>query len=160
MFSLPHHATPITALTMMSASWAWIACTGVLYFGLTYPNHLGSASARAIEYAMRVATVFEAMQTASVELTSASRTTQYRLPQYWSARISGGRFGASAIADTRSVPQPRSRNHVQMDRKSPAPTTEMRSARGTFRLGFWLSSAIGAEPSQPVIEKMPKTTPR
>ena len=49
MFSLPHHFVRITALTTMTANWAWTALIGVLYLGCTLANHSGSAPVRAIE---------------------------------------------------------------------------------------------------------------
>jgi hypothetical protein len=69
-------------------------------------------------------------------------------------------LAAVAIEPTLSVPQPRSRNHVQMTRIRPVMITESTSAFGTVSCGFSLSSAIGQAPSQPVIEKMPNTTAR
>jgi len=74
--------------------------------------------------------------------------------------MSGGRLDASPIAATFLVPQPSSRNQVQMTRMEPVSSTEMISALGTVERGFSLSSAIGHAPSQPVIEKMPNTTAR
>ena len=47
-----------------------------------------------------------------------------------------------------------------MTRMLPVMSTDRISALGTVERGFSLSSAIGHAPSQPVIEKIPKTTAR
>src|SRR6476661_8322810 len=113
MLFLPHHHVRMTALAIVTKNCACVAFHGVRSVGWSFVNHLGKAPARAIEYHSRVPTRLEAMHTAIVELTSARSTIQYALPQYLSARMSGGRLDASPIAATFLVPQPSSRNHVQ-----------------------------------------------
>ena len=86
-----------------------------------------------------------------------SRITQAS-PQNCLARVMpGSSMPALAMSAKLSVPQPTMTPHCTITMKMPNRITEPMSARGTFFDGFSDSSAIGAEPSQPVKAWMAKT---
>src|SRR5512132_162702 len=148
--------SPIAVATA-STHWAKIALVGVLRTGWTLPNHLGNAPSAPILYHIRVDTLPHAIDKAMTELTSMRSRIPHALPQNCLARVMPGSSMPGLVSTKRSVPQPIITPHWTMTMKIPKRITDPMRARGTFRVGFSDSSAIGAEPSQPVNAWMANT---
>src|SRR5690242_2667219 len=98
---------------------------GVLYLGWTYPSCLGSAPVRPILYQMRVEMFVHAIETASVELTSASSTRIHAPPQKRCASTNGG-SSVDLVRAVRSLtPQPLSRPQKHTMKRAPRTKIEI-----------------------------------
>src|ERR1019366_7503394 len=151
--------------TMDKTRLAMMAFVGVLCSGCTLPNQAGKVPVSPILNQIRVETLLQAWQTARVELNMAASTNTQPPPHTRSAMMSPGNAGAltrawGLVPVRMLVPHPMIWPQYMRTRKIPRPMIAIIVARGTFRLGFEVSSARGAAASQPVRPCREKTTAR
>src|ERR1051326_6249915 len=96
-----------------------IAFIGVRYTGCTFVRNLGKAPARAIEYHMRVETLFAETLTATTERNIASSTSTQPLDQKRWARTRPGSSGDDGSVSMTDVPQPSVMPHDAITRNAP-----------------------------------------
>src|SRR5579863_1915916 len=108
----------------------------------------------------RVAAFVQAIETASTEFKTATKTRIQAFPQSCFARRKHGFSEDEIKLFTSVVPHPISTAQEQNKKKTPMKKIDPMMARGSVRRGSWLSSASGATASNPVNLLMEKTTPR
>ena len=131
--------------------------TGVLYTGCTLVSDFGSEPDRAMAYHMRDPILQTASTTAKVEFKSANRINHHTGPQTCLATTTAGNSAELGSFAILLVPQPIMIAHVTKIKKTPSKMIEPMTAREMFLVGFAVSSASGAAPSQPVNACIEKT---
>src|SRR5579871_4533778 len=109
-------------------------------------------------YHMRDPILLQATATATVEFRRANRMNHQTGPHTRLATTMAGSSDELGSEPILSVPQPIIMAHVTKIRKTPSRMIEPITAREILRVGFSVSSARGAAPSQPVKACREKTT--
>src|SRR5260370_20570976 len=123
---------------------------GVLYPGGHLVSPFGSEPKGAIAYHIRVPMLKHAITTATVEFRSAKRITHHTGPHTRLATTTAGSSDELGRDPILLVPQPIIIAQVTRTRKIPSRMIEPITALEMFLVGFAVSSASGAAPSQPV----------
>src|SRR5919197_1718560 len=137
-----------------------MALSGVCRFASTLPSQAGRTPERPIPYQVLVPPLKQAIDTAMAEFSRANRISTQAPPHSLVAIVNTGNGMLKLILVTRSTPNPTWYPQVTNTKYTIRMNTEPTSPIGMYRLGFLLSSAIGATASHPLNAKMENTTPR